>query len=86
MLKFDVFKTNIVVTGNQHQRILQAIPKMTASENIYNCIVRIERIFATKNIPKDIWAGALGQIFTGNASEQYHLHVVQTYGFSTHDN
>ena len=26
-------------------------------------------------ILKDMWAGALSQIFTGNALEQYYLHV-----------
>ena len=34
----------------QASKNIQAIPKMTASETIYNCIVRIERIFTTKNI------------------------------------
>ena len=46
---------------------IQAIPTMRASENIYNCIVTIETIFTAINIPKDMWAGALGQVFTGNA-------------------
>ena len=84
----------------QASKDIHAILKMTASENIYNCIVRIERIFSAKNIPKDMWTGALGQICTGNALEQYSLHVdtfsgnyeglkdvlLQTCGFSTHDN
>ena len=72
---------------------------MTASENIYNCIVRIERLFTTKNIPKDMWARALDEVFTGNALEQYSLQVdafsvhyeglkdalLQTCGFNTHN-
>ena len=84
----------------QASKDIHTIPKMTASENIYNCIVRIERILIAKDIPKDMWAGALGQVFTGNALEQYSLHVdtfsgnyeglkdvlLQTCGFSTHDN
>ena len=48
---------------------------MTALENIYNCIVRIERLLIAKNIPKDMWAGVLGQVFTGNALELYYLHA-----------
>ena len=59
----------------QASKDIHAIPKMTALENIYNCIVRIERILIAKNIPKDMWAGALGQVFTGNALEQYSLHA-----------
>ena len=59
----------------QASKDIHAIPKMTALESIYNCIVRIERILIAKNIPKDMWAGALGQIFTGNALEQYSLHA-----------
>ena len=73
---------------------------MTALENIYNCIVRIERILIAKNIPRDMWAGGLGQVFTSNALEQYSLHadtlsgnyeglkevLLQTCEFSTHDN
>ena len=59
----------------QASKDIQASPKMTASENIYNCIVRVERVFTNKNIPKDMWAGALGEIFTGNALEQFSLHV-----------
>ena len=57
-------------------------------------------IFTAKNIPKDMWAVALGEVFTGNVLEQYSLHVntfsgnyeglkdalLQTCGFSTHDN
>ena len=83
----------------QASKNIQASPKMTASENIYNCIVRVERIFTTKIIPKDMWAGALGKVFTGKTLEQYSLHVdalsgnyewlkdalLQTCGFSTHD-
>ena len=53
---------------------MHAIPKMTALKNIYNCIVRIERLLIAKNIPKDMWAGASGQVFTGNALELYSLH------------
>ena len=78
---------------------INAIPKMIASENIYNCIMRIERIFTTKNIPEDMCAGALGEVFTGYVLEQYSLHVhafswnyeelnnalIQTCGFRTHD-
>ena len=37
----------------QELKDIQASPKMTTSENIYNCIVRVERIFTTKNIPKE---------------------------------
>ena len=53
----------------QASKDIQASPKMTTSENIYYCVVRVDRIFTTNIIPKDKWAGALGEIFTGNALE-----------------
>ena len=54
----------------------------------------------SNNIPKDMWAGALGQVFIGNALEQCSFHIdafngkyyglkyalLQTRGFSTYDN
>ena len=38
--------------SEQESKDIQASPKTTASENIYNCIVRVERIFTTNNVPK----------------------------------
>ena len=62
--------------------------------------MRIERILIAKNKLKDMWAEALGKVFTGNALGQYSLHadtfsgnyeglkdvLLQTCEFSTHDN